>query len=61
MPAVGRICETVAPSLIVSMRSAVTKGIVISQATSPSTRSGVAMVYLLYSRAEWERRRMMAP
>ena len=44
MPAVGRICSTEAPALMVSMRFAVTNGMAISQATSQSTSSGVAIV-----------------
>ena len=43
-PAVGRISATVAPSLMTSMRLAVTKGIAISQATSNNTKIGVAIV-----------------
>ena len=42
-PAVGRISATVAPSLMTSMRLAVSKGIArISQATSNNTKIGVA-------------------
>ena len=43
-PAVGSIWATAAPSLMASIMSAVINGIIISQITSPSTSSGVAIV-----------------
>ena len=46
-PAVGSISATVAPSLMASIRLAVINGISISQSTSPSTSSGVAIVTFL--------------